>query len=129
MVSPMKVTVMSWTDLFGVAKGVEVKIVDGSGVKVAGILVVVGKDVAVSRIAVVVGCLSIDNTGVHPERMIATINHIANLFKRNFIVFLIGWCKEGSYGHPPSFHFLIICLSVVYGMNTPSNSPLKPGRR
>jgi hypothetical protein len=61
MVSPMKITVMSWADLFGVAGGVEVKIGDGSGVKVAGILVVVGKGVAVSRIAVAIGCVSTVN--------------------------------------------------------------------
>lgn len=57
----MKITVMSWADLFGVAEGVDVKIGDGSRVKVACILVVVGKGVAVSRIAVAIGCVSTVN--------------------------------------------------------------------
>jgi len=61
MVSPMKITVMSWADPFGVAEGVEVKIGDGSGVKVAGILEVVGKGVEVSSIAVAIGCVSTVN--------------------------------------------------------------------
>jgi hypothetical protein len=74
-----------------VTSGVDVEVGDGSGVNVAGRLVAVGKGDAVTRIAVACGCVSTDNTGVHPEKVIATINHKIKLRNRRVIIFLNGW--------------------------------------
>jgi len=84
---------------------VDVVVGDGSGVNVTGRLVAVGKSDAVTCIPVASGCVSTDNTGVQPERMITTINNKIKLLNRKIIIFLIGWWKEGSDSDPPSSHF------------------------
>ena len=77
------------------SSGADVPVGDGRGVTVAGCVVAVKNGVAVVCVPSVWEFVSTVYKDIHPDRRVTIINQIKKLDNRNFIIFLIGWLKEG----------------------------------